>query len=207
MVWQKVALSSILLGFVLIGCAPSGSARTGREPAGPATQVRPLVIYGKVEPASLALRPFRQQGSAGNVPKHAFNAGLARIDTRGVPQPELLTFLPALNTESWRVFSDGTMQTTYTLRPNLTWHDGQPFSADDLVFGWRIYAAPEMGIADQQPMSAISDVSATDAIHFMIRWKRPYPEADALSLPSLELPPLPQHILGPAFDQLEVTGG
>src|SRR5207247_2216909 len=98
------------------------------------TQARPLVIYGKVEPASLALRPFRQQGAAANLPKYAFNAALARIDSQGAPQPELLESLPTLNTRTWQVFPDGTMQSTYTLRPNLTWHDGQPLTSEDFVF-------------------------------------------------------------------------
>ena len=32
------------------------------------------------------------------------------------------------------------METTLHLRPNLSWHDGTPFSAEDFVFGWRVYA-------------------------------------------------------------------
>ena len=37
--------------------------------------------------------------------------------------------LPQLNTDTWRVGSDGRMETTYRLRPNLTWHDGAPLTA------------------------------------------------------------------------------
>ncbi len=44
-------------------------------------------------------------------------------------------------------------------------------------------------------------------MRFVIRWKRPYPGPDVLSLDSLQLPALPQHILDPAFDQLAATGG
>src|SRR5439155_17431673 len=112
----------------------------------------------------------------------------------------------SLNTESWQVFPDGTMQTAYTLRPNLTWHDGQPLTSDDFVFSWRVYSSSELGLANQPPMSAIDEVSATDREHFVIRWKALYPDADTLSTIDRELPALPRHVLGPAFEQIATSG-
>lgn len=34
---------------------------------------------------------------------------------------------------------DGTMDTTWKLRPNEKWHDGTPFTAEDLVFSLNAY--------------------------------------------------------------------
>lgn len=199
----------LLLTLALTGCALGGPAKTGAEPAPtavPPTQARPLVIFFRVEPPTVATRALVQSGVSPNVTRRIFNALPALLDARGVPQPELLASLSALNTDSWRVFPDSTMQTTYTLRPNLTWHDGQPLTSDDFVFAGRVYTDKELGFASQPPMPAISEIAATDREHFVIHWKVPYPDAGHLSVASSEFAPLPQHILGPAFDQIATTG-
>jgi ABC-type transport system substrate-binding protein len=46
--------------------------------------------------------------------------------------------------ESWDVSSDGTTY-TFALRPNVTWHDGDAFSAEDVVFTFEMAANPETG--------------------------------------------------------------
>lgn len=51
--------------------------------------------------------------------------GLTRVDGSGTPQPDLA--------ESWTVSDDG-LTYTFTLRPNATWHDGQPVTAQDVRF-------------------------------------------------------------------------
>lgn len=195
----------LVLALALTGCGLSGPATTTRSEPAPPAPARPLVILGSVEPSGLVLRPFVTKSSSFNS-VYIFNALLARIDPQGVILPELLTSLPALNTDDWQVFPDGTMQTTYTLRPNLTWHDGEPLTSDDFVFGWRVAGSPDLAIPSQLPYTAISDVAVMDRQRFRIRWKAPYPEADNLSKVRNEFPPLPEHILGPAFEQLGSTG-
>ncbi|MBI5954175.1 MAG: peptide ABC transporter substrate-binding protein [Chloroflexi bacterium] len=52
-------------------------------------------------------------------------SGLIRFDSHGLPQPDLA--------ESWGVSSDGILY-NFSIRPNATWHDGQPVTTDDVVF-------------------------------------------------------------------------
>lgn len=52
-------------------------------------------------------------------------SGLIRFDDHGLPQPDLA--------ESWGVSSDGTLY-NFSIRPNATWHDGQPVTTDDVLF-------------------------------------------------------------------------
>ncbi|MBM2809795.1 MAG: 4-phytase [Chloroflexi bacterium] len=199
----------LLATLALTGCGPGQPRVAGPEAAPstvPPTDAPPLVIFLGNQPNSLAMRPFAAKGRGIYVAWRMFNALPVLTDARGQPQPELLSSLPSLNTDSWQVFPDGTMQTTYTLRPNLTWHDGQPLTSDDFVFSWRVYSSPELGLASQPPMPAMADVVAIDRDRFVIHWKSLYPEADSLSSKSREFPALPQHVLGPAFDQI-ATGG
>jgi peptide/nickel transport system substrate-binding protein len=51
--------------------------------------------------------------------------GLVWLDRGYVPQPSLAT--------GWTVTPDAKTY-TFTLRQDVTWHDGQPFTADDVVF-------------------------------------------------------------------------
>jgi peptide/nickel transport system substrate-binding protein len=52
-------------------------------------------------------------------------SGLIRFDSRGLPMPDLA--------ESWGTSPDGTLY-NFSIRPNATWHDGQPVTTDDVVF-------------------------------------------------------------------------
>src|SRR4051794_21566506 len=51
--------------------------------------------------------------------------GLMRIGADGLHEPALA--------ESWEVDDPGVVY-TFTLRNNLTWHDGTPLTADDALF-------------------------------------------------------------------------
>src|SRR5207248_3247057 len=102
-----------------------------------------------------------------------FNAWLAIQDSREQPRPYLAERLPRLNTDDWRVSPDGSMDTRYVLKENLTWHDGAPLTADDFVFAWQVYARPELGVASLRPGSLMEDVSAPDPRTVRIRWRAP----------------------------------
>ncbi|HEY3116799.1 MAG TPA: ABC transporter substrate-binding protein, partial [Chloroflexota bacterium] len=128
-----------------------------------------------------------------------FNGDIAVADDRAVPVPDLVEALPRLNSDSWQVLPDGRMQTTYHLRPNLTWHDGTQLSADDFVFGYQVYSTPEVGLSLQTPFIAIEGVEAPDPRTLVIRWKRPYPDAGHMTGRDQSFPALPRHLLATAF--------
>src|SRR5205823_4135328 len=117
-------------------------------------------------------------GVAMDVASRLFTAALTYQDEREVPKPYLAEALPELNTNSWRVFPDGRMETTYVLRPNLVWHDGAPLTADDFVFALKLYNDPEASsLFERLPQQHIEDVTAPDDRTIVFRWKRPYAEA------------------------------
>jgi peptide/nickel transport system substrate-binding protein len=128
-----------------------------------------------------------------------FNASLFINDDRALPQPYLVESRPELNTESWRVFPDGRMETTYRLRPNLTWHDGTPLTPEDLVLSMRVMKTPELGVSNLLPTRVIDEVVPLDERTFVVRWNRPFPRADALT--GRDWAPLPRHLLEAAFEQ------
>jgi peptide/nickel transport system substrate-binding protein len=167
----------------------SGSAPASSQP-GP-DQTRMLVMATRNEPSSVAAKPLRFVASQSST-SILFSATLDAIDERGKSRPYLAEAIPQLNTDTWRVFPDGRMETTYRLKPNLTWHDGAPLSAEDFAFAWRLYSAPEHGVSKTIPLGSIDDITAPDARTVVIQWRTLYPDADSLRE---GFQPLPRHIL------------
>ena len=204
-----LALLSTLL---LFACAPavrpdlpaaSGSSAVS-NPVRPASDNRTLVVAIRGEPASLSTKEWVEGLGLGNG-KRFFNAHLAISDEREDFRPYLAETLPQLNTDTWRVLPDGRMETTYRLKPNLTWHDGAPLTAEDFAFAHTVYATPELGQSRLIPQRYLEDVTAADARTIVFRWRELFPDAGILST---DFEALPRHLLEDTFRQgpLEVFG-
>jgi len=149
-------------------------------------------------------------GTSENIPQNIFNATLVMADERGQPMPYLAEALPQLNTDTWKILPDGTMETVYRLRPNLTWHDGQPLTADDFTFSWQVYSNPAYGVSGRLPFRHIAGVDAPDSRTVVIRWKQRWFEAGNLGTGSSgtsnnNFPPLPRHVLEQAAIEGQTT--
>src|SRR4051812_24217339 len=103
---------------------PGGAEQTSPKGGSEPREERSLVVAVRSEPASLATRLLQPALVSIALPRRMFNAELAFLDDRGVTHPYLLESLPEFNSDSWQVFPDGRMTTTYRLKDGLTWHDG-----------------------------------------------------------------------------------
>src|SRR5439155_9591037 len=130
--------------------------------------------------------------------KRLFNASFYLPDYQGVARPLLIEQGPQLDTDSWRVNPDGSMDTVYRLRSNLTWHDGAPLTADDMVLSWQMAKNPDYGVAELKPMNVMGDAVALDTHTVAMHWNTTYPGADAIS--GRDWSPLPSHLLRSAFE-------
>jgi len=174
------------------GTGPSGPANEARSAPAPVVPQRTMVILARGEPPSIAAKPLQAFSGSLAAPIRLFNATLDYIDEREVAHPYLATALPRLNTETWQVFPDGTMQTRYQLKAGMKWHDGTPLTADDFVFGWRVYSRPDLGTAASTPIALMNRVHAPDRDTVVIEWRRLYPDAETLDL---GFQALPAHVL------------
>jgi len=135
-----------------------------------------------------------------HVHKPLFSATLGIWDQQGAPSPVLAEAVPQRNTDTWRVFPDGRMETVYRLRPGLTWHDGAPLTAEDVVFTRRVaQARADWGLSTASyEQRQMEEVLAPDARTVVIRWRQPFVE-----VPAPEIVPLPRHLLEAALDRGE----
>jgi peptide/nickel transport system substrate-binding protein len=96
-----------------------------------------------------------------------------------------LNAVPGL-AEKTSAASDGTI--TYQLRKGVTWHDGQPFSADDVVSTFSMIH--EQGTSQYaQWLQQMTDIAAPDASTVVVKFREP----QAFD-PGLAIPILPAHI-------------
>lgn len=202
---------------ILAGCAPSPGPSTpgGAQGAeGASRPTRALTFALRVEPLFLTTKGLRTSAATITTTTRLFNAGLAFIDEQSQYHPYLAEALPRLDTDTWRVFPDGRMETTHRLKPGLTWHDGAPLTAEDYVFALKVYQTPEFAQGSLPPQSQIESIDASDPRAVLIRWKQSFSDADILdaTLPgdSGESPrrinALPRHILQEAFDRGDPDG-
>ena len=94
---------------------------------------------------------------------------LLRVDTEaddGALRPELA--------EQWAVGNDG-RSITFVLRQGVQWHDGQPFTADDVVAHFDRVISPPQGLFSSQraPFLDVVDITAQDASTVVFRTGNP----------------------------------
>jgi peptide/nickel transport system substrate-binding protein len=194
----------VALVFVMVASAcagpPSQPSAAQAPPSAPAAgPSKTAVFLTHVEPISLSEhRALYTTGSNPADAKRLFNASLTLADQQGVPQPYLVERRPELNTDTWRVSADGRMETIYRFRPNLTWHDGTPFTAEDMVLSWRMAKQPDFGVGELVPMKWVDEATAVDDRTLLVRWNSTYPMADAIS--GRDWAPLPSHLLKASFE-------
>lgn len=127
-------------------------------------------------------------------------ASLVRLDPNLQPVPDLVERVPTLENGdvTWNRGA-GTMDVTYQLRPGLRWSDGQPLTADDVAFTWRLIVNPKLqGVLSPDGYTAISRIDIHDLQRFTLHFDRVYPKFLNL-FPAV----LPQHRLsGIAPEQL-----
>src|SRR5438477_6437887 len=139
---RHLRITSLVLGLAVAACAPAAAPSAPGNPAAVAQPAAPqptIVLVSRGDPASLATKAFATNAGSFTLTR-IFNAALSFKDEHEAANPYLAQSLPQLNTDSWTVTPDGHMTTTWKLKPNLTWHDGLPLTADDFVFAYKLYA-------------------------------------------------------------------
>ena len=107
--------------------APGASGRVAQPPA-----PRVLTIVVEVEPADLGISIGATTSGTGAGAAHArqivHNTLAVEVDFDDY-RPQLAADLPSLEKGTWRLNADGTMETTWRIRPNAMWHDGTPLTS------------------------------------------------------------------------------
>jgi peptide/nickel transport system substrate-binding protein len=148
--------------------------------------------------AGQQLASFGSFRGAGGETNDIVHAGLVTRNAETFEDlPWLAASLPSQSDGTWVVNSDGTMTTTFRLRPNIKWHDGTPFSSHDFVFGYEVATDPKVPYQNTGVVRLMERIEALDDRTVVIHWKRAYPWANTVFQDNL--PPLPRHLLEASY--------
>jgi peptide/nickel transport system substrate-binding protein len=148
------------------------------------------------DPASIVARTNTTQISppGAAVLEQLTNAALTELNATGDLQPLLAEKVPSTENGLWELLPDGRMRTTWTIRPNVQWQDGTPFTSDDLVFTTTLDQDASLPIVRPKGYSYVETVTAPDPRTVVVTWKQPYIDADTMFTQAFA-PPLPKHLL------------
>ena len=190
------------LALLLTACASPDAGRQGQPAPGPGTAgPRTLQIAFREDPAAI------HGGSSGTPEREIgelLNAGLTSWAATGELVPKLAAKVPSVADGDWVVAPDGSMEVTWKLKPGLKWHDGTAFTSEDLAFAYRVFKDPAWPAAIPSAVAFIGDALAPDSQTLILRYPRVSNGAGVAG--SVELPPVPRHLLDDQFKQAGVAG-
>ena len=163
-----LGLSAPVAGALLLhaGVAQAQSATYPPTRRGGGGQLRLLWWQGPTQ-----LNPHFATGQKDQDATRLFYETLAEWDDEGNLVPNLAAELPSR--DNGGVAADG-RSVTWKLKRGVTWHDGQPFTADDLVFTWQ-YAADPAAAAVSIGFFTDRVVEKLDSHAVRITFKQPTP--------------------------------
>lgn len=111
-------------------------------------------------------------GSKDILASRLFYEPLATWNRDGTLHPVLAAEIPSLTNGG--VAPDG-LSVTWKLKRGVSWHDGEPFTADDVVFSWELLRNPETAAFQVGSYAGIREARRVDSHTVQLRFDRPTP--------------------------------
>ncbi|MEM1292078.1 MAG: peptide ABC transporter substrate-binding protein [Cyanobacteria bacterium P01_H01_bin.162] len=157
---------------IISSCSPtpptaSDTAETDAAAVTPATRDHTTLrlLYSQVP---LTLNPHLATGIQDFEAGRIVYEPLATTNERGELVPILAAAIPTV--EDGNVAVDG-KSVTWQLQPDVQWADGEPLTAEDVVFTFDFVSNPQVGAATAQYYEAVESVEAIDELTVKITFK------------------------------------
>ena len=178
------ALAVWVAGLLVAGCGtraetPADSGQAG----GDARAYGDTFVEASIGDIGALIPSLASDGASHDVGSLIYD-GLLRVDKN-------INWLPAM-AESWAFASD-CLSLDFTLRRDVKWHDGQPFTAADVVFTWQTLIHPKTPAPFKEKFLQIKAVEALDPYTVRVTYPQPYGRA----LETWNEYILPKHLLEP----------
>lgn len=164
--WGGLAMGTVAFPSIIAACASTETAApaTEEETTDPAAEssgeptVGGELIIGSIqEPDSL--NPWLTGLTVGLEVENLIYDSLTRVNPEGSHIPMLAAEVPSVENGG---ISEDLLTYTYTLRDDVSWHDGTPFTAADVVFTFEAISNPEVNALSRTGFDLIESVEATD---------------------------------------------
>ena len=179
---RRAVLPSIALLLLLAACGGGKPESAGKGAAVPDVPAYgDAIVEGSIGDVSGFLSAVTTDASSHEAAGYVFN-GLVRYDKDLKLEGELA--------ESWEISPDG-KRITFHLRKGVKWHDGAPFTSDDVMFTYQRMIDPRTPTAYGEDFKQVKRASAPDPHTFVVEYARPF----APALASWGMHVLPKHLL------------
>ncbi len=191
--WLAVAAS-----FAIAGCTRVGTAGGPHNARHAWTHPGLLRIVNLSEPDNL--NPVVGNQQIDTELAQLWGGQLFEWNDRDEFVPDLATVVPTLRNGG--ISRDG-KTIVYHLRPNVKWHDGVAFDADDVIFTWHAVMNKKNNVSSTVGYDLISSIDKRDAHTIVVRLKQPFAPfvATFFASSATTYPVLPKHLLA-RFDNI-----
>src|SRR4029077_9246966 len=104
--------------------------------------------------------------------------GLTTTDEQMRVVPLLATEVPTVDNGGVRLRGDGGMDVTWKLRPDVKWHDGQPFTSADVKFTVDAINGPNYNPESTDGFDRITSVDTPNPLTAVVHYKEIYAPYD-----------------------------
>ena len=179
---MRARLVVLLVAVALAGCTGRGDERGPEVSAAPREAV----------PGDTLIRalPANVSGLIPNITGDKYSHDAVSLIYSGLINHDKDTNIIPDLAESWDLASD-CREVTLRLRKNVRWHDGKPFTADDVVFTYQLMTHPKTPSPYKDDFEDVASVDITAPFTVRVRYKQPF--ANALYIWGQWM--LPKHLL------------
>jgi len=176
----KKILLLILIILTFLGCGKEGDERV-TQVSSPRPAYGDILVEGSIGDASNLLPLLSTDGTSHHIASLIYN-GLVKYDKDINIVGDLA--------EKWEISPDG-LVITFHLRRGVKWHDGQPFTARDVLFTYQVTIDPKTPTAYAGDFLKVKKAEVLDDYTFRVHYGAPF----APALMSWSSPILPKHLL------------
>ena len=178
--FHKALTVVLLFIFVLAGCGtPAATPPPSAEPTQAVTEAPTETVPTRGQGGTLTLlyfqaptvvNPHLSPGTKDLSASRITYEPLASFDKDGELVPLLAAEVPSF--ENGQVAADGT-SVTWSLKQDVKWGDGEPFTADDVLFTYQYIMNPDVKSSSAGSYSEVESVEALDDFTLKVNFKQP----------------------------------
>ena len=169
------------MGWFSAGCQPTGDNLPPSSGQDTGSAYGDIFIDGSIGDASTLIPPLASDSASHEIASLVYN-GLVKYNG----DLQLVGDLA----ESWEISPDG-LTITFKLRRGVHWHDGAPFTAQDVLFTYQVMVDPKTPTAYSGDYKQVQKAEVLDDYTFRVTYPKPF----APALGSWGLAMLPKHLL------------
>ncbi|APG27105.1 peptide-binding protein [Syntrophotalea acetylenivorans] len=177
LVWIFLGLCCL---YLICGCDRMDENLAGQAEAGPPAAGDTLIIGSGADAVTL-LPVLASDGTSSDINGLVYN-GLVRYDKDLNIEADLA--------ERWEISPDN-LTITFHLRQGVRWHDGAPFTAEDVLYTYQLLIDPKTPTAYAERYRQVASAQVLDAHTFRVRYHKPL----ATALISWAFSVHPRHLL------------